>query len=84
MEQKNFKEGVFLRRPERKRAGTHGVGKSPKKSHFTTLRAKRATFTFPSSTILKGQTVLPDRFILIGQKLVKMPKSKKVKMRHFG
>ena len=54
MEQKNFKEGVFLRRPERKRAGTHGVGKSPKKSHFTTLRAKRATFTFPSSTYFKG------------------------------
>ena len=39
---------------------------------------------FRVARILKGQTVLPDRFILIGQKLVKMPKSKKVKMRHFG
>ena len=36
-----------------------GVGKSPKKSHFTTLRAKRATLTI-------GQTVLPDRSIFNG------------------
>ena len=30
-----------------------------------------------------GQTVLPDRSILLGQKLVKMPKLKKNLMRHF-
>ena len=36
-----------------------GVGKSPKKSHFATLRAKRATLTI-------GQTVLPDRSIFNG------------------
>ena len=46
----------------------HGVWKSPKRSH-SRLRAKRATFTFC------GQMVLPDRSILIGQKLVENAKS---------
>ena len=44
----------------------HCVWKSQKKSH-SILRAKRATFTF---------SVLPDMALLIGQKLVKMPKLK--------
>ena len=62
----------------------HSVWKSQKKSH-STLRAKRATFTFlVDKSKLKmskmvhfgeflktcGQTVLPDKLILIGQKLV--------------
>ena len=68
------------------------VWKSQKKSH-STLRAKRATFTFwvdkSSSKIPKmvnfeieacSQTVLPDRSILIRQKLVK---NVKVQMRQF-
>ena len=61
-----------------------------KKSH-STLRAKRATFTFfiknakmvHFGEFLKpetcGQTVLPDRSILIGQKLVENAKIKKFK-----
>ena len=60
----------------------HSVWKSQKKSH-STLRAKGATFTFwvdkrfiknaKKSSILAeacGQTVLPDRLLLKGQKLV--------------
>ena len=31
-----------------------------------------------------GQTVLPDRLIQIGQKLVKSTKNLKIQMRHFG
>ena len=75
----------------------------PKKSH-STLRAKRATFTFwvDKSSLkmaktfwnpgLYGQTVLPDRSLLIGQKLVKNAKInyansftpiEKKQMRHF-
>ena len=63
-----------------------------KKSH-STLRAKRATFTFwVNKSSLKmpkmetcncSQTVLPDRSLLIGQKLVKNAKIKKCHMRHF-
>ena len=79
-------------RPQRT---AHGVWKSHKKSH-TTLRAKRATFTFwvyksslkmPKNAqfgeFLKtcGQTELPDRSVLIGQKLVE---NVKIQMRHFG
>ena len=74
----------------------HGVWKSQKKSH-STLRAKRATFTFwEDKSSLKnakngpicssfwkpeacGQTVLPDRSVLIGQKLVENAKIKKFK-----
>ena len=66
----------------------HGVWKSQKKSHLR-LRAKRATFTFwVDKNKLKmihsgefcGHTVLPDRLILIGQKLVE---NAKIQMRHF-
>ena len=46
----------------------HSVWKSLKKSH-STFKAY-------------GQTVIPDRSILIGQKIVKMPKFKN-SMRHF-
>ena len=49
----------------------HGVGKSPKKSHFATLRAKRAILTF-------GQTVLQDIFFK-RQKLVENAKIQKFK-----
>ena len=65
----------------------HCVWKSHKKSHSTLRRAKRATFTYwvdqSSLKILKmvhwepeaiGQTVLPDRSLLIRQKLVKNAK----------
>ena len=63
----------------------HDVWKSRKKSHLT-LRAKRATVTIwvdkswlKTPSFLKsqtcGQTVLPDRSFLIGQKR-KMPKFK--------
>ena len=41
-----------------------------KKSH-STLRAKRATFTFK---VDKCQTVLPDRSVVLGQKLVENAK----------
>ena len=79
---------------------THGVWKSQKKSH-STLRAKRATFTFyvDKKFIKKcqkwsimasfwkakacGQTVLPDRLVLIEQKLVNYAKIQKNQMRHF-
>ena len=71
----------------------HSVWKSQKKSH-STLRAKRATFTFwLDKSSLKGQkwsilvnfwksesfgqTVLPDRSILIGQKMVENAKIEK-------
>ena len=71
--------------------------KITKKSH-STLRAKRATFTFwvdkSSSKMPKlvnfgsvwkpeacGQTVLPDRSLLMRQKLME---NAKIQMRHFG
>ena len=74
---------------------SHSVWKSQKKSH-STLRAKRATFTFlvdkssfkmPKMVNLAsfwkteafGQTVLPDRSVLIGQKLVENAKIEKFK-----
>ena len=44
-----------------------------KKSHFWRVLLK------PEDS---GQTVLPDRSILIGQKLVKIAKIEKFKMRH--
>ena len=72
----------------------HGVWKPQKMSH-STMRAKRATFTFwvniswkcQKSFILAsfwkpeacGQTVLPDRSLLIGQKLVENAKIKTFK-----
>ena len=73
----------------------HSVWKSHKKSH-STLRAKRATFPFRIKNAkmfhfgeffkldVFGQTVLPDRLIQIGQKLVKSTKNLKIQMRHFG
>ena len=81
--------------PIHKRERLHNVWKSQKKSH-STWRAKRATFTFwVDKSSLKmpkivyfgeiyGQTVLPDWSILIGQKLVEMPKLKKFKCDIFG
>ena len=76
-------KGVFFR-------CLHGVWK-PQKKYHSTLRAKRATFTFwmdksslkmPKMLILAsfwkpkacGQTELPDRSVLIGQKLVENAK----------
>ena len=70
----------------------HTVWKSQEKSH-SILREKRAMFTFcEDKSLLKmatfasfwkpvacGQTVLPDRSILIGQKLVENAKIKKFK-----
>ena len=70
----------------------YGVWKSQKKSH-STLRAKRATFTFwvdkiplkmPKivnfwKTEAHGQTVLPERSLLIGQTLVENAKTQKYK-----
>ena len=79
-------------------ARKHGVWKSQKRSH-STLRAKRATFTFwldkswlkrPKWSILArfwkpeacGQTVLPDKSILKGQKLAENAKIQKCDIRH--
>ena len=64
---------------------SHGVWKSHKKSHFTTLRAKWATLTYWikmtnlatfRKTEVCGKTVLPDKSISIGQNWWKMPKLK--------
>ena len=57
---------------------SYGVWKSLKMSHYK-LRAKLATFTFWVDKRMKkmprnGQTVLPDRSILIGQKLLENAK----------
>ena len=54
----------------------HGVWKSQKKSHFTLLSIKKCQFC----EFLKkacGQTVLPDRLVLIRQKLVENAKNEK-------
>ena len=65
---------------------SHGVWKSHKKSHFTTLRAKWATLTYWikmtnlatfRKTEVCGKTVLPDKSISIGQKLVENAKTEK-------
>ena len=70
----------------------HGVWKSLKKSHFTTLRANWASLTYWikmtnlatfRKTEVCGKTVLPDKSISIGQKLVENAKTEKSKMRHF-
>ena len=75
-----------------KKSIEHGVWKSQKKSHAT-LRAKPATFTFwvnqkcQKCSILAsfwkpeacGQTVLPDRSVFIGQKMVQKAKIQKFK-----
>ena len=52
---------------------------------FTTLRAKRATFTFPSSTYFKGPNSVTRHIYFNRTKIGdKCQKVKKVKMRHFG
>ena len=68
---------------------SHGVWKSHKKSPFTTLRAKWATLTYWikmtnlatfRKTEVCGKTVLPDKSISIGQKLVESAKTEKQKL----
>ena len=70
------------------------VFENPRKKSHSTLRAKRATFTFwvdksgPFWRVFDkpeacGQTVLPDRSILIGQKSVENAKIQIIQLRHF-